>query len=156
MLPVCDLHGDLPHPYPAGVPPRIPDLGNPNPSCRSVAQLQPLTWSHRGQEPHWGWGRGDQSHTYYVHTYYVPRSSNSKGQTHAGGGDEGGEGGGSLGRGQWRKRGCSGGSEGSLDMRGWAGPEWGGCRGSQAVGGAFPTLGAAAAQSLALFTPPPL
>ena len=52
---------------PAGVPPpppRIPEVGNPNPSCRSLAQLQPLTWSHRGREPHWGWGRGDQSHTY--------------------------------------------------------------------------------------------
>ena len=100
--------------------------------------------------PYWGRGRGDR-----CHTDCVPRSSNSKGQTRAGGGDEGGEGGGSLRRGQWRRRGCSGGSEGSLDMQGRAGPERGGCRGTRAVGGAFPTLGAATAQSLALFTPPP-
>ena len=130
--------------------PPIPEAGNPNPSCRSAAQLQPLTWSHRGLESCWGRGRGDR-----CHTDCVPRSSNSKGQTRAGGGDEGGEGGGSLGRGQWRRRGCSGGSEGSLDTQGRAGPERGGCPGTRAVRGAFPTLGAATPQSLALFTPPP-
>lgn len=54
------------------------------------------------------------------------RSLNSKGQISASGGDEGGEGAGSLGRGRWRRRGYRGGSEGSLDEEERAGPERGG------------------------------